>query len=224
MTDLLVDIGNTRVKWCYRELGCFYGAGACASDLANFKDSILNIIHKKNPDRIAVSCVLDGNRMAQFKDVLSMLVGVPLIFVDSIMPAVSLLATNYSDYTALGVDRYFASAAAFSDASSAVVVVNAGTATTVDSVSVNGIHLGGVIMPGKYMMLACLGEKIPRLHKPFINKDDLNNSPFQRDTVSCMYRGAMYAWLGGISAAISAIFERMEVRPRIYVTGGMGGY
>jgi type III pantothenate kinase len=78
------------------------------------------------------------------------------------------LRNGYRDSTQLGVDRWhalLAARAAHPDRS--LVVVNAGTATTVDGVTIDGSFIGGVIAPGVRMMYDALARGTANL--PFAN-------------------------------------------------------
>lgn len=73
------------------------------------------------------------------------------------------LASRY-DLTRLGIDRYLAVLAAIQRLPAAeVAIVDCGTALTVDFVTADGLHTGGVIVPGRGPMLQALGAQTAAL-------------------------------------------------------------
>src|SRR5690606_18957451 len=58
------------------------------------------------------------------------------------------VVNGYSDFSRLGMDRWLAMVGAFDLCGCACVVLDLGTATTVDLVSGEGVHIGGYITPG----------------------------------------------------------------------------
>lgn len=68
------------------------------------------------------------------------------------------VTNHYQDMGRLGVDRWLAMLAAFNRARGACVIVDAGTALTIDAVSAEGSHLGGYILPGRQLMAKVLQE------------------------------------------------------------------
>ncbi len=62
------------------------------------------------------------------------------------------LTINYPDVSRLGVDRWLAMLAGFDRAGGGCIIVDSGTAFTLDAISADGNHLGGFIMPGLALM------------------------------------------------------------------------
>lgn len=62
------------------------------------------------------------------------------------------VSNGYSDYTKLGMDRWLALVAAYERHRGACVVIDLGTAITVDFVRADGQHLGGYIAPGSKLL------------------------------------------------------------------------
>ena len=65
---------------------------------------------------------------------------------------------GYEDIAQLGVDRWAAIVGAYTHFGSAVCIVDAGTAVTVDLVRDGGRHLGGLIVPGLQLMRSSLEQ------------------------------------------------------------------
>ena len=69
------------------------------------------------------------------------------------------METDYADPTRLGVDRWLAALAAWRRSDGAVAVVDFGTAVTLDVVTAEGRHKGGMIAPGVHLMRRALTEQ-----------------------------------------------------------------
>ena len=59
---------------------------------------------------------------------------------------------NYADVTRLGVDRWLAMLGAFERSKGPCIVIDSGTAFTLDILNEDGMHLGGYILPGLWLM------------------------------------------------------------------------
>lgn len=123
---------------------------------------------------------------------------------------------SYSDVSRMGVDRWLAMVAAFSKCGGACVVVDAGTALTIDLVDSKGVHLGGYIIPGVAMSAKALAEHTGRVR--FDGADRQSLVPGQ-DTESCVHHGKWLAQYGAVQAAV-AYAESLEGPTVVYVTGG----
>ena len=155
--NLLIDIGNSRIKWClYNSVENEFGSeGAMLHDKAElpalFSEQwgLLD-----NPDRVVISNV-SGQQLAESMDAwVDKKWKIKTEYVKT--EAFSHGVTNaYSDYSELGVDRWMAIIAAwqrFRQQGKAVCVIDCGTATTIDGISASGQHLGGFIIPGHTVM------------------------------------------------------------------------
>ena len=133
MTAVLdLDLGNTRTKWrCGDASGSLPAPGLPVLSAA--------------PTRVRAATVL-GNEVGLAK-ALRARFGVDAEFA-RVRARLGGLACGYREPATLGVDRWLATLAAWTRARSAVVVVCAGTAATVDYVNGDGVHLGGHIAPG----------------------------------------------------------------------------
>jgi type III pantothenate kinase len=102
------------------------------------------------------------------------------------MPGISL---GYRDNAQLGIDRALAMVAARARCHRAFVVVDAGTAVTIDFVDADGRHLGGFILPGQDLARECL---LSRTSIPATGSVD-EVGLFGRDTASAVAKGARLA-------------------------------
>jgi len=121
----------------------------------------------------------------------------------------------------VGADRLLNAVAAFHHTGTACVVVDAGTAITVDLVSEKGSFCGGAIAPGPATMLRALAAEAEQLPDvPFQRPP----GPLGRDTVQALQSGAWYGAIGLVRELVTRICrERTGLLP-VLVTGGAGEF
>lgn len=124
------------------------------------------------------------------------------------------------DASTLGMDRQLCALAAYSRAQQACVIIDAGTAITVDFVDGEGTFQGGVIAPGLGMMLASLHEKTAALPKLQYANPDPARGPFGKDTKHAMLLGVRGAAIGLARYVIEQYAQKYEAYPQIVATGG----
>jgi type III pantothenate kinase len=128
------------------------------------------------------------------------------------------LTHTLDDASTLGQDRALCALAAYARAKQACVIVDAGTAITVDFVDGEGTFHGGVIAPGLNLMLASLHEHTSAL--PALIYSPPLPSPFGKDTRHAMLLGAQAAARGLVRFQLDAYAEFYEAYPQLIVTGG----
>ena len=148
---LLLDVGNTRVKWAWFENLEIAPAGAVAHDTNHRSWQAEIEADGHRPTRIVVANVAGPGFAAALTLWSRDHYGVEPEF---IVAAAQLLGVRnaYLRPGTLGVDRWLGLIAAWRRAPSAALIVNSGTALTVDALDGNGRHRGGLIVPGVQMM------------------------------------------------------------------------
>ncbi len=125
------------------------------------------------------------------------------------------LHTGYRDAAQLGVDRWHALLAArASYPDRALVVVAAGTATTVDGVTADGAFIGGVIAPGVRLMLESLARGTANL--PYANG---RMAGFPLGTDDAIFTGVLGCQLGLIERFVR-LFRAEYGDPLVVLSGG----
>lgn len=120
----------------------------------------------------------------------------------------------------VGQDRLLCAIGAFHLYKQACVVVDAGTAITVDFIDGQGVFHGGAILPGVSMMLESLHEQtaaLPRLKYARIEKG--SNDP-GRQTDAAMMLGVTAAACGAVRWLTERYAEFFEGYPKVVATGG----
>ncbi|MCX7945774.1 MAG: type III pantothenate kinase [Hydrogenophilus sp.] len=104
---------------------------------------------------------------------------------------------GYPNPRHLGADRWAAIIAAWRQQQRDLIVVLAGTATTLDWVDASGRHRGGAILPGIDAMGNALVAAAPNL-RPFLSSPHLPSSLIATDTLSAIAAGVILAQTGAI--------------------------
>ena len=173
---LLIDIGNTRIKWQQRD----------DKDIL-LTDSILveefmdiDFSSNKSIDKVIVSNVNHSIVLDKLKEILSKF-KCPIIETKPISN--EYLINDYEDYKTLGIDRWLTALGAWKLYQRPLLAINAGTAITIDLVELDKeskAHFkGGMILPGVAISLAVLNNstnlidtEIGKSHYPSLNTKD----------------------------------------------------
>lgn len=148
---LLVDAGNTRIKWGVRQDDVWLGRGVCATREAA---SLGEVWAGFEVSRALLCCVADGPTRTTLAEVMPAGVAAP-VWVTAVAEAHGVVSL-YQPPQSLGADRFVALVAARRMFSEPCLVVSVGTALTVDALSAEGVFLGGCIAPGPDLMAAAL--------------------------------------------------------------------
>ena len=122
---------------------------------------------------------------------------------------------------AVGGDRSVAAVAAIAKYEGPIIIIDMGTATTMDVVDKAGSYIGGVILPGVKVSLNSLVSNTAQL--PRINLD-VPKRTIGKNTIECMRNGIMY----GNAAMLDGLIDRMEAElgepATLVATGGMSRF
>jgi type III pantothenate kinase len=150
---LLVDHGNTRIKWRLDGVHGRLAGGAVGQAVEGLADRLASAwAALPAPDEVAIASV--GDR--EVRQVLIEAVG--RRFPDAaireavVAPVWDSVRIAYAEPERLGVDRFLALIGAHRRAPRDQLVVGIGTALTVDALAADGRHLGGLIAPGPALM------------------------------------------------------------------------
>ena len=220
---LAIDAGNSRVKWGWHD-GNRWSSIATVPliEFAASSDHVnpFSATHE-NPSRIVISNVAGEGAHQLLVNWTSIFEAEPLWVKGG--RALCGVTSRYEQPEQLGPDRWAALIAARAlEPGRACLVVNAGTATTIDTLSANGEFLGGLILPGIDLMRFVLPEHTGRLP---LQEGRFVRTP--RNTVDAIETGCRHAQagavermhrvLGGDSACVvsggggQALIERLDL-------------
>jgi type III pantothenate kinase len=118
----------------------------------------------------------------------------------------------------MGADRLVNDVAAIDEYEGALIVIDFGTATTLDYISENSEFKGGIIMPGIQLSADALFEhcaKLPRVEILTPSK------VVGRDTVSNIRSGLTYGYADMVDGLVRRISEETNSKPTVIATGGL---
>ncbi len=130
------------------------------------------------------------------------------------------ISNALEDDSTVGTDRLLAALGAYCRAGQACVVVDAGTAVTVDLVDGRGVFQGGAIAPGLNMMLWAMHEKTAALPEVRFAKPDAARGEVGKDTAHAMILGVRAAIQGMVRLLAERYAELQGGYPQIVATGG----
>ncbi len=127
---------------------------------------------------------------------------------------------GYETPGTLGMDRLAAAAGAwvrYRDEAQPVVVVDAGTAVTVEVVSADGVFLGGAIGAGPDLVRRALARGTAQL--PEVDAT-VPRRALGRSTEEALHAGVMFPFLDGVCGLLLRIAGELETDPLVVATGG----
>lgn len=168
MKALLVDVGNTRIKWALWDssgpVGVWVARGDCPTAARQPLSVAVAALARASEGGLSsgLYCSVAGADVSA--DVESVLRGAGIVRVERFRsaPVVGPLRNAYEVPEQLGPDRLAAALGAWQRVRGDAIVVGAGTATTIDvlrqSKDGEGVFAGGVILPGIDLMITSLAR------------------------------------------------------------------
>ena len=222
MTTLLVDIGNSRIKWA-RLASDGRMSRQRASSYADWSTQDFQrtlFARGKRVDRVVAVSVAPASIERAIADAAR---GLHIPAPELVRSARSLggVTTRYAEPWRLGADRLVAAIGAYAlSGARACCVVDVGTATTLDLVDARGIHLGGAIVPGPELMVGSLLSDTHGIKRRAAGARRERRTLFARNTRSAIESGADYAVAATIDRAVLEAREELGSPPIVFLTGG----
>ncbi len=220
---LLIDAGNTRVKWALANAGAELGAwithgAATHADMPQLELAWCEAGAMHGVSRILIANVAGNALRVQLEYVLQRcLPDVPLEWFAS-LPSLAGVTNGYRNPAQLGCDRFAAAIAGHALAPGrSAIVVNCGTATTIDAITADGVFLGGMILPGLGLMASSLARNTAQL--PQIAQDGKLPEGFADNTDDAILSGILAAQSGAIEHACAA-----HQAEECIISGGAAAY
>lgn len=221
---LTIDAGNTRTKWAvFNQAGNITIHGACDNSALPSTDfSALKF------ERVAISNVAGELHAALLAEKLAPYT-VNIYWINATTQACG-ISNQYAKAETLGADRWAALVAAWHLKNAPCVVVNAGTAVTIDALSVDqnniknqAIFIGGLILPGLNLMQQSLGlatAQLPKFDAETPLTENLTTDIFAKNTADAIYSGALHAITGAITLMAHTLHYQCKQLPFIVLSGG----
>ena len=204
---LCLDCGNSRLKWGWLEGEQWRAKGALS--LTRNLDGVMPTITA--PERI-IACNVAGERGRRAVVTLAKHWSTPIEWFAAAESGCGVI-NGYQQPLQLGADRWAALIGARAYHTDGALVVSAGTATTIDVLTVDGRFLGGLILPGLDLMRGALADATAGL--PDASGQCVR---LPKNTFDAMTSGAIFATVG----AIVHMFRHLDDQPNALclLTGG----
>lgn len=219
MSRLLLDVGNSRAKWRIESMFQEDIGGVFRTD------EILNEIEKlplrSYTVRVAVISWVGHPDLKLDVDTVFDKARIDRVYATG-RDEYEGLVNGYLEPSRLGSDRWVALYYAWKKYANNCVIVDVGTAVTIDHLAENGRHLGGVILPGVTTMVQSLNARTSQIHVDAIMAPGRQGIP-GRTTTEAVTRGAALAVAGAIKeSCLMGPLRALDVL-RI-ITGGGAPY
>ena len=213
---LLVDLGNTRLKWALWDNGRRTMGGVFAHADTSLEAALSNNWTAwPKPTAIIVASVVGSDQEGELTRLLEAHFNHVAEFVRSPAEAIG-IRNAYAEPQRLGVDRFLGMAALHAASPRAQMLVSCGTALTLDALSADGQHLGGLIAPSPTLMRKALGNATARVGEQVGELVEIADN-----TVDAAYSGCVLSSV----ALIERFRERVAARigEPVAIVGDGGG-
>ena len=221
MKALLIDVGNSRLKWGVLDDDAIRRTGHIAQEAINDKGlAALTSRLPRDVDTVIASNVAGSSFATRLSGVVGMHCDCDIHFVRTEKQACG-VTNSYRQPRHMGVDRWMAMIGAWNELESACLIVDAGTAVTIDAIDATGKHLGGQILPGVTLMAGALASRtsdIPPV-QPRSGATASGMSMFASSTSRAVEQGAINAVVGAIERANWTLDEN-GIEADVVLTGG----
>jgi type III pantothenate kinase len=197
--NLLVDIGNSRIKWGLSTQGGIVAQTAVSHHAENWRKTVFSAWKNlAKPQQLAVSCVANEEILAAVIELARCLWGEINVIIPKSSASIFGVRNAYQQPEKLGIDRWLCLIAAKHYFPLPAWSIDCGTAITVDFLDSGGIHRGGLIAPGLNLMKKSLLQNTAALE--FSNTQYALELAVQTD--AAIFSGTLYAGIGLIEQAI----------------------
>jgi len=215
---IVLDIGNTSIHMGTWADSRIRSATSFANDdQAAFDESFAahcDLMPQRRPPAVAIASVSPPT-LERIRTILEARLEQEVLVIGETIPLP--LDVKVRDKRAVGVDRVCAAAAAFEKLQGSCVVVDFGTAVTVDLVDDDGVFVGGAIFPGVGLQLQALHEHTAQL--PAV-QPGLPPQAFGRDTIEAMQIGVCRGIAGAVRGIVEGYATERNQWPFVVATGG----
>ncbi|TAK54301.1 MAG: type III pantothenate kinase [Gammaproteobacteria bacterium] len=216
---LLLDIGNTRLKWGWLQDGRLAKGGALAHRECGAEWLAGLPALAPAPARIMAANVAGPDLARAIDEWALQGCGRRVEFLQS-ESAAGGLANAYEHPETLGVDRWLGMIGAWRRAQAPLVCIAAGTAMTVDAVDATGRHLGGWILPGQALMVAALRNGTADIARNEHRAPARVVGSFGTNTAGAVAEGCWQALAAAAGRAVRLVAGPTGLQPRVFVGGG----
>lgn len=211
---LLLDIGNTRIKWAQYKNGALSESQALVHVGHSRRECLEEIAAKLEPSALWVSCVAGSEMQESIFQWADEAWGLEPELIHASAQACG-VTNAYAKPEKLGVDRWLAVIAAHHRGKGAACVVDAGTCLTFDVVDAKGKHLGGLIAPGVANQRSAVWGRTQVRARP----RDEQLEALATSTDDAVSFGTLHGPIGLVERVLNLVQTKLKVE-RLLLTGG----
>jgi type III pantothenate kinase len=217
---VVADIGNTRIKWARVERGTLAHFGDAT--LADGGDAAVGALLAAvgEPGTLLVVANVAG---PEIEAVLRQRAAERETTLTVVRPAAAAFGVRcaYADPARLGADRWVAIVAAHLLVPGPACVIDAGTTVTLDAVTADGVHVGGLIMAGPAMIARVLERETRGIGRTSVAETAAGGlAILGASTNAAVAHGAMLGIAAGIDRAVAEVCAGLDAVPAVVLTGG----
>ncbi|HAQ50396.1 MAG TPA: type III pantothenate kinase, partial [Gammaproteobacteria bacterium] len=215
---LLLDIGNSQVKYAFLDSGKLTPSQAFPRSKTGIKASLTSQFKQcpHSVESVVIANVAGDKIGQQCSEWIEKKWQITPQFIHSERRRFG-VTNSYEQPNLLGVDRWLALIAARQHARVATCVIDCGTAITVDIVTKYGQHQGGMIFPGLTLMRNSLLTNAANITE---NGPDWSFKTLAMNTESAVQSGTLYTISAALERLISDLKMQYKGRIRFIITGG----
>lgn len=221
--NVVIDIGNARIKWARVEGGRLQMIGH-ALHLDGFETAFERLAAElpRTLERVIVANVAGERFAKRVAELTRARFRLEPEFVATTTERFG-VRCGYANPARLGVDRWIAVIAAHHRSKDAACVIGAGTAVTFDAIDASGQHLGGLIFAGARLVAAALDRSTSDIGAtPLAGGPPTGLGLLGRNTDTAVGNAAMLGTAAALDRAVARVGEGLGTAPRVLVTGGDG--
>ena len=203
-----IDAGNTRIKWRVLDQGQVVSSGDQLTESVR-QLAALDITCAESIQRIRLSSVAGSDIIESLQNQFDCPLEVAVVD-----ESAAGITCGYKDYQQLGVDRWLAVIAAYKKIDSSLIVIDAGSAVTIDIVDADSAHQGGYIVPGLRLMHQALWQGTE--HIKVEAKSVANITTPGRSTDDAVDKGCLLLLVSTIESLVN------QYGCKLVITGGDG--
>ncbi len=221
---LAIDVGNTNTV-----LGLYEGdrlahhfriatnRAATSDELGNL---MLSLVERKRVDPARITGSIIASVVPQLNRVVveaaaSAFGPAPLLVGPGTKTGMAILLDNPSE---VGADRIVNAVAGWTRFKKSLVIVDFGTAITVDAVDDKGQYLGGAIAPGIDISMDALFSRAAKLPRVELKKPP---KVIGKNTIHALQSGLLYGYAGLVDEIVSRMKAELPTPPAVIATGGL---
>ena len=211
---LAIDAGNTRIKWGVHDGHAFAATRAILTAEAA---TLAQAWGADPPAQRAIASNVAGPGVREALENACARSGIALEVIRSRAEQLG-VRSGYADPAQLGTDRWASLIAAHAAETGHKLVVNVGTALTIDALAADGRFLGGLIVPGPALMRRSLDRGTAGLR---LTEGEYHDFP--RSTPDAITSGAIHACVGAVQRMATTMAAQALGPMKVVLSGGGAG-